>query len=81
MWDRKAAASSSGRKVRAERLVERVAKRGSHDKKGARPIADLAGHRDSTITASIYRHNLAPVIRRNPTVITAQSAISETVDL
>ncbi len=32
-------------------------------------IADLAGHRDSTVTASVYRHNLAPVIRRNPTVV------------
>ncbi|MGH3634984.1 MAG: tyrosine-type recombinase/integrase [Mycobacterium sp.] len=34
-------------------------------------IADLAGHRDSTVTASVYRHNLAPIIRRNPAVITA----------
>lgn len=36
-------------------------------------IADLAGHRDSTVTASVYRHNLSPVIRRNPTVITTRT--------
>jgi hypothetical protein len=34
-------------------------------------IADVAGHRNSRVTSTVYRHNLAPVIRTSRSVMGA----------